>query len=194
MSKRTVTLKLSTQRDLVTHESSARTFAELKRELSGIVDFDNVKVIERSKKVTLEADDAILPATDFMVFVVPQKVKSGSVETLNDINTATYNELRSHGSYLNKSKNAGLDLSGNTEQIRTNIMDYYMSNTNTTSSVDDTVVLVEEARAFVNETFDTLIELLSNKENQQDEGNIVMKLTMEDLNEELNKIRHQLGL
>jgi hypothetical protein len=194
MSKRTVTLKLSTQRDLVTHESSARTFAELKQELSGIVNFDNVKVIERSKKVTLEADDAILPATNFMVFVVPQKVKSGSVETLNDINTATYNELRSHGSYLNKSENAGLDLSGNTEQIRTNIMDYYMSNTNVTPSVDDTVVLVEEARAFVNETFDTLIELLSNKENQQDEGNIVMKLTMEDLNEELNKIRHQLGL
>lgn len=192
MSKRTVTLKLTTQRDLVKHESSARTFAELKKELSNI-SFNGMKVIERTKKVTLEADDAVLPATDFMLFLVPQKVKSGAVEHLDDIDAASYNELRSHGSYLNSVKNANLNLSGGTQDLRDTIADYYKGQTD---EVDESVVIIEEARASVNRVFDNLIFVLQNRGDDPDveEDDIVIKTTMQDLDNEIAEIRKQFKL
>lgn len=192
MSKRTVTLKLTTQRDLVKHESSARTFAELKKELSNI-SFNGMKVIERTKKVTLEADDAVLPATDFMLFLVPQKVKSGAVEHLDDIDAASYNELRSHGSYLNSVKNANLNLSGGTQDLRDTIADYYKGQTD---EVDESVVIIEEARASVNQVFDNLIFVLQNRGDDPDveEDDIVIKTTMQDLDNEIAEIRKQFKL
>lgn len=192
MSKRTVTLKLTTQRDLVKHESSARTFAELKKELSNI-SFNGMKVIERTKKVTLEADDAVLPATDFMLFLVPQKVKSGAVEHLDDIDAASYNELRSHGSYLNSVKNANLNLSGGTQDLRDTIADYYKGQTD---EVDESVVIIEEARASVNQVFDDLIFVLQNRGDDPDveEDDIVIKTTMQDLDNEIAEIRKQFKL
>lgn len=192
MSKRTVTLKLTTQRDLVIHESSARTFAELKKELSNI-NFNGMKTIERTKKVTLEADDAVLPATDFMLFLVPQKVKAGAVEHLDDIDTASYNELRSHGSYLNNVKGANLNLSGSTENLRDTIANYYGGQPD---EVDENVVVIEEARASVNQVFDDLIVALQSRTEGVDvkEEDIVIKTTMEDLNNEVAEIRKQLKL
>ena len=46
-SKRQVTLKLTTQKDLIKHESEARTFGELKAELKN-VKWDGMRVVERS--------------------------------------------------------------------------------------------------------------------------------------------------
>ena len=77
MSKRKVTLKLTSQKDLVVHESEARTYGDLQKELPNIK-WDGMRVVERSSKNTLQADDALLPAGDFLLFVVPEKVKSGN--------------------------------------------------------------------------------------------------------------------
>lgn len=190
MSTRTVTLKLTSQRNLVRKETSARTFGELKKELSDQVSFNGMKVIERTNKVTLEADDAVLPATDFMLFLVPQKVKSGAVEKLDDIDQASYNDLRSHGSFLNKTKGANINLDGGTESLRKEISKYYQSES---EPVNESVVAVEEARANVNQVFDKLVEAVKNAEGV-DNTEYVIKTSMEDLDQEIVAIRSQLNI
>jgi len=126
---REVVIKLTSQKDLIKHQSDARTFGELKKEMRQ-VKWSGMRVVERSTKATLQMDDAVLPQGDFVLFLVPEKVKSGrktdgGVEKLDDINAANYNELRSHMSWLNRNKGCSLNMQGGTEDLRRRLKDYY---------------------------------------------------------------------
>lgn len=126
---REVVIKVTSQKDLIKHQSSATTFGELKKEVKQ-VKWSGMRVVERSTKTTLQMDEAVLPQGDFVLFLVPEKVKSGrktegGVEKLDDINTANYNELRSHMSWLNRNKGCSLNMQGGTEDLRRRLKDYY---------------------------------------------------------------------
>lgn len=126
---REVVLKVTSQKDLIKHQSAASTFGELKKEMKQ-VKWSGMRVVERSTKTTLQMDDAVLPQGDFVLFLVPEKVKSGrktsgGVEKLDDVNTANYNELRSHMSWLNREKGCSLNMQGGTEDLRRRLKDYY---------------------------------------------------------------------
>jgi len=125
---REVVLKLTTQKDLVKHQSAAMTFGELKKEMKQIK-WSGMRVVERSTKATLQMDDAVLPQGSFVLFLVPEKVKSGrktegGLEKI-DVAEANYNELRSHMSWLNREKGCSLNMSGSTEDLRRRLKDYY---------------------------------------------------------------------
>ena len=128
-STREVMLKLTSQKDVVKHQTSARTFEELKKEM-GNIKWSGMRVVERATKVTLQAPDALLPAGDFVLFLVPEKVKSGTkteggIEKLKDIENASYNECRSHMSWLNRNKGTNFNMSGGTDDLRLRLMEYY---------------------------------------------------------------------
>lgn len=136
---RKVVLKLTTQKDLIKHESAAMTFGELKKELRQ-VKWSGMRVVERASKATLQMEDAVLPQGDFVLFLVPEKVKSGkktsggTEELSKPIEECSYNECRSHMSWLNRNKDASLDMSGGTTELQKELKKYYKKNPAGTST------------------------------------------------------------
>lgn len=193
-SKRTVTLKITTQKNLITFESSARTFGELKAERPDIK-WDGMRVVERVTKNTLQVDDAILPATEFLLFVVPEKVKSGAESTF-DVDKASYNELRSHISFLNKMKDAGLSLDGKIDELRATLNKYYKKAGKTVpEGIEALVDKIEESRVSINTAVDSLIEAVKNGDvSAVDTTEYVIKTSVDDLEKELNEIKTSLKL
>lgn len=198
-SKRKVTLKLTTQKDLIKHESNARTYGELQSELKD-VKFSGMRVVERSSKMTLQHDDAILPAGDFVLFLVPEKVKSGTGnKKLKDISTANYNELRSHASHLNKKQGANIPMGGGTEDIRKAVKAYYDSkNPASPKSLSgesaDRIAAIEEARTKINEAIDVIIANAGEAKVVEDATEYLIKTSVDDLEDELKSIKNALKL
>jgi len=125
---RKVVIKTAAQKDPIEHESSAATFGQLKKELKQIK-WSGMRVVERASKMSLQMDDSVLPQGDFVLFLVPEKVKSGRKTSGGldkiDVATANYNQLRSHMSWLNREKGCSLNLAGGTEDLRRRLKDYY---------------------------------------------------------------------
>ena len=81
MSVRILKLKVLTQSELVKVETAARTFGELKKEavVAALgIDWSSAKLIDRASKASFEVDEAVLPATDAIMFVMPTKSKAGA--------------------------------------------------------------------------------------------------------------------
>lgn len=81
MSLRVLKLKVLSQSELVKVETSARTFGELKKEgaVAALgIDWTSAKLIDRASKASFEVDEAVLPATDAIMFVMPTKSKAGA--------------------------------------------------------------------------------------------------------------------
>lgn len=204
MSKRNVTLKLTTQKDLIVVESDARTFGELKKQLTNIK-WDGMRVVERTTKNTLQMDDAVLPATDFVLFLVPEKVKSGAVKKIN-VETASYNDLRSHISMLNKVKNAGISMNGKVEDLRKALKKFYAKDVvaapKTSEKEDckceestDPIAIIEECRVKINEAIDAILENARMEASAPvDTTEYVFKTSIEDLEKEVSDIKSCLKL
>lgn len=56
--------------------TSATTWGQLKEELGSLIQGD-MKATVQSTKQTLEHNEAVLPDGDFVLFITPNKVKSG---------------------------------------------------------------------------------------------------------------------
>lgn len=197
MSKRKVTLKVTTQKNLIVREVEARTFGELKNELSDI-NFDGMRVVERSTKNTIEMDEAILPATDFLLFVVPEKVKSGKPTTKFDVETASYNELRSHISMLNRVKNAEIPMNGKVEDLRDNLRQYlkgYETPEDLKPAVEEAtpIEIIQACKQEIVKSIDILLETVANISTSVQEE-YVIKTTVKDLEDEINQIKKSLKL
>ena len=115
---RKISFKLLTQNQLVSIDTNARTFGELKEAVSnsgleGVVTFGDNQFLERVTKASFgQIDEALLPQGDCIFFVLPLKTKSGS-----DLDNMSYQELRSYGSFLNKTEDAGINLHGKREDV-----------------------------------------------------------------------------
>jgi len=195
MSKRKVSLKVTSQKELIKKEVEARTFGELKKELKDIK-WDGMRVVVRETKNTLQDDGALLPAGDFILFVVPEKVKSGGKDgkkKLKDVDGASYNDLRSHASFLNKIKSAGIAMNGGTEDLRVAVKAYYAA-LETPGKADDIDALaaIELARANINAAIDAIIATAG--QTVEDTTDYVVKLSAEDLDAEYAELKKALKL
>jgi hypothetical protein len=79
MSTRLVTVFSTVGNNEKTIETSATTWKELKAELANQgVNVSGMKVVIGESQLTLESPDAALPTEEFTLFLLPEKVKSGS--------------------------------------------------------------------------------------------------------------------
>lgn len=199
MSNRKVTLKVTSQKDLIKAESSARTFGELKKEMKS-VKWDGMRVVVRESKNTLQDEAALLPAGDFVLFLVPEKVKSGGKDKKKlkkiDVETASYNDLRSHASVLNNLKSAGIAMNGGTEDLRKAVKAYYAAlETPGTADDDAALAAIEEARANINAAIDAIIENAGKGSTVvEDTTEYVVKVTADDLDAEYAELKKALKL
>lgn len=76
MEKRTIKIKTDEQAKLLTVETSATTLGELKREVN--INWNNTSVVVKDTKISLPFDDSVLPSGNTLLFVFPQKSKSGA--------------------------------------------------------------------------------------------------------------------
>jgi hypothetical protein len=201
MSKRQVTLKLTTQKDVIKHESAARTYGELKKELNN-VKWSGMRVVERTNKTTLQHTDAVLPATDFVLFLVPEKVKSGNedkkngLQNLKNISEASYNDARSHISFLNKVKNAEIAMDGGVNDLRARLNSYYKnSDAKAPASITTAIEMIEEHRKGINEAIDAIIVAASTSpETVEDTTEYLVKTSVDDLENEISELKSILNL
>lgn len=86
---RTITIVSTKNSRIEKHESSATTWGDLKAEIQDKYDLGNLKAVENVGKTTLEHIDAVLPESDFRLFLRPSKTKSGA-----DYKSMRFSELR----------------------------------------------------------------------------------------------------
>jgi hypothetical protein len=199
MSTRKVTLKVTSQKDLIKVESNARTFGELKKEIKD-VKWSGMRVVERSTKHTLQDDAALLPAGEFTLFLVPEKVKSGGnkkvgKKKLKDVDGASYNDLRSHASFLNSMKGAKVAMNGGTEDLRKAVKAYYAAlETPGTEDDNEAIAAIEAARGSINAAIDAIIENAGKGGVVEDTTEYLIKVSVDDLDDELAEIKKALKL
>ena len=80
---RTISIKTDESLELLKIKTDVKTFKELK-DLTPQIKWADSSVIIRSTKTSLQFDDALLPAENFMLFVFPIKTKSGSDKLFNE--------------------------------------------------------------------------------------------------------------
>lgn len=196
---RKIKFKLLTRTELVTVETDARTFGQLKtqitanKELKALIQFGNNQFIERDTKVAYGAlEDALLPVGDCFMFVIPMKTKSGcdlpSVDSLEEMG---YSELRSLGSKLNKENGAAIDLSGKRVDILDRIATWLEDNnpevdsSNLGELADD---IMENANAII----ESAAELKKMKLSAAEEP-VALKITLTQLQKEAEELKKLLG-
>jgi len=166
------------------------------------VKWDGMRVVVRETKNTLQDDAALLPAGDFVLFLVPEKVKSGGSKKAKkkvkeiDVETASYNDLRSHASVLNNLKSAGIAMNGGTEDLRKAVKAYYAAlETPGTEDDSDALAAIEEARASINAAIDAIIANAGNTTTVvEDTTEYVVKVTADDLDAEYAELKKALKL
>ena len=196
---RKIKFKLLTRTELVAVETDARTFGQLKtqitanKELDALIQFGNNQFIERDTKVAYGAlEDALLPVGDCFMFVIPMKTKSGcdlpSVDSLGEMG---YSELRSLGSKLNKENDAAIDLSGKRVDILDRIATWLEDNnpevdsSNLGELADD---IMENANAII----ESAAELKKMKLSAAEEP-VALKITLTQLQKEAEELKKLLG-
>lgn len=148
---RKVRFKLLNQSTLITVETDARTFGELKevvtanKDLNQVIKFGNNQFIDRDTQHSFgQLDNAILPVTDCILFIFPLKTDSGcNIPTAEDVKNMSYKELRTLGSTLNKENGANIDLSGKRDDICERILDFVENGENCCNNDDEEPGTVE---------------------------------------------------
>ncbi len=117
-----------------------------------------------------------------------------------DVETASYNELRSYISTLNKIKNANIPINGKIENLRNGLRQYLKG----TETPDDLKPVVEEATSIeiiqecknqINRAIDTLIEVVEKASaTSVPAEEYVIKTTLKDLENEVDEIKKSLKL
>lgn len=163
---RTITFKLLTSANLEEFQTNARTFGELKSEIkrdsrmSQLISFGNVKLFERSTKAEFGSlDEAILPEGNCVMFVVPNKTKSGARINLEN---ATIAKLKVEArAIMNKDGNAYFDLGGSAAELYDELSEYYDENPETPNNsvvIDRIVSDLNQATSILNNVISTLLE------------------------------------
>lgn len=68
----------ATQRPATIENFTGSNWGQLQRELAQRgISYSNMSVTVKETKVTLESDQAVLPTSDFTIFLFPKQVKSG---------------------------------------------------------------------------------------------------------------------
>lgn len=178
MSLRVLKLKVLSQSELVKVETSARTFGELKKEEAVAalgIDWTSAKLIDRASKASFEVDEAVLPATDAIMFVMPTKSKAG----------ASYQaELRAK---IKDLKESGVEVPFNYTHATNSQMEAFLASVET----------VEEQTPCENTGLEVItlkpgkyiLEVEGVEITEEAEVNLVDETTLEDLEDEAQTLR-----
>jgi hypothetical protein len=94
-----------------TIQSAVSTLAELKKEVKDY-DLSNKKIMEQTTRAVYEADESILPAGDFVLYIYPKKSKAGAASfsriTIEKLTSLDYKKLQEFGKYLKSKRNADI--------------------------------------------------------------------------------------
>lgn len=156
--KRVIKLKLLTQTALHVVETSARTLGEFKTEISDLdIDWSSTKLIDRETKASFEVDEAVLPAINAIMFVMPTKSKAGADLSYKEVKAkikaykagggnVPFNYTRATTSELNKFWSSVETINEVTESVEedTNEVITLSPGTYTVVVEGDVVELVEE--------------------------------------------------
>lgn len=142
---RKISFKLLTQSQLETIETDARTLRDLEKviingELADKINLGKVKFVDKATYAEYgNIPEAVLPSIDCILFVTPINTKSGADITPENFldfdeealaeffNELGYNELRTFGSQLNRTKDAGISLHDKRDDILQRILDYVIT-------------------------------------------------------------------
>jgi hypothetical protein len=175
--------------------------------LKNKIEVGKVKFIDKATMAEYGSiPEAILPASNCILFVTPIQTKAGAVteenffengesELMDELEEMGYNELRSLGSKLNKKYDAGIDLSGKRGDILDNIMDFFDDNLDqyNTDNVDSEEVEVTSLKSILMDAIDlieTVIEGLSKVSVNTD---IAEGVTFTELQQQAERLRDLLN-
>lgn len=172
MSLRTLKIKVLTQSELVKVETAARTFGEFKKEAVVAelgIDWSSAKLIDRASKATYEVDEAVLPATDAIMFVMPTKSKAG----------ASYQaELRAK---IKDLKNNGVEVPFNYTHASNTQMEAFLASQET---VEEEKPCTEELETITLKPGKYILQIDEYEIEEENEVHLVDDTTLEDLDEE----------
>jgi len=212
MQTRKIRLKLLTQVQIETIETSVRTFGELKDLISKDSALNSkvfeggsdIVMIDRDSKVEYgKMKDAILPSGDCILIVQPNKTKSGAEISLSDLSSLSYNALRSYGSTLNKEENADIDLSGNKQAIYKRISNYLVDNTDEIREdldadvqariIDAKYVAIKNSMKTSMDLLEDLMSDIQDYRNPTVEEDAIIHVTEESLDKEVLELMETYG-
>ena len=190
---RKIKFKLLTQNELVVVETSARTFGELKAEVEtsefkNVISFNNNQFIERANKTVYgKIDEAVLPATDCIMFVSPLETKLGAC-----VDDMSYTEVRDYVIQLNKEKGAKISILGSTATLKAKVKEFLGQTENVAqeTSKDETESVYDSIVRHAN----TIISLVGDlqkfvKSQKNEETKVVIKVTTDDLQQEAEMLK-----
>ena len=161
---RTIRFKLLAS-NVIEMQSSARTFSELKREISnnsnlaGKISFGSVQLIDKDTKAVFGAiDDAVLPEGDCLFFVVPLKTKSGIKPNLDSMSLTELQTLADK--IMEDDEDAWIDTDQNWGDLCSDISDYYDNLPEIEHPLD---AVIEKLQGIKSDIDDTIEELNSLK-------------------------------
>lgn len=91
MAFRKITVISTSKSQPTTFESEATTYGQLKDSLREFGDLGKLRVVVKETKSTLELDDAVLPQTDFTLFLTAKQIKAGAVDIAAVLSTLRNN-------------------------------------------------------------------------------------------------------
>ena len=172
MSLRVLKLKVLSQSELVKVETSARTFGELKKEEAVAalgIDWTSAKLIDRASKASFEVDEAVLPATDAIMFVMPTKSKAG----------ASYQaELRAK---IKDLKESGVEVPFNYTHATNSQMEAFLASVET---VEKETSCTEELEVITLKPGKYILQVEGVEITEEAEVNLVDETTLDDLEDE----------
>lgn len=137
MEKRIIKIKTDEQAKLLTVETSATTLGELKKEVN--IDWNNTSVVVKDTKISLPFNDSVLPSGNTLLFVFPQKSKSGAY---------SYKEAKAKIKAL---REAGVAIPFNYTRASTEALNEFLEtyNTEEKSNNDITTINLEAGKKYM---------------------------------------------
>lgn len=185
---RKISFKLLTQSSILSIDTDATTFGQLKEEVkvNGLdVSFENNQFIDRATKVSYGAiDEAILPVVDSIFFVVPLKTKSGM-----NVDSMSYLQVRQAIIDENK-KGARLSILGSTDTLKARLKDYILTTGVEETSNETLAECIQIIRENVTNILDQ-VEILETLKVGKEE--VLFGVTLDQLKEEGEQLRKLLS-
>lgn len=146
--QRTITLFFSSDGKEKPVETSVTTFGELKAQIRDY-DLSNKKVIDAETRHVYEADEAILPETDCVLYIYVKKTKAGAGVpkefkkiTPDKLHTFPLDNIRKFASYINKTYGATISGKLTKELLQKELRKWMLKN-----SWPETVAITSPGRA-----------------------------------------------
>ena len=139
MATRTIKVFSSKVSDVKPYVTDVTTWGALRELIQKDYDLTNMKATESVGKTSLEHIDAVLPETDFILFLRPAETKSGL-----DFNSASFKEMRDFikadseaKKFLNSLKEGKNFTQFSTEELRAGLLAYVNANSSQLSDEEE---------------------------------------------------------